>query len=282
MSLEPAQPYGPEFCEREYNARAAVPAHKDFFLRWAARSAAARSRLSGYLDFPYGAGELQTLDLFPAADPRGLLAFIHGGYWRSLDKSDFSFVAEPFVERGISVASINYSLCPAVGVDAIVDEVTRAVAWLHAQAGRFGLKDKPIVVAGHSAGGHLAAMMLTRDWAAYGVAAPAIAGAVGISGIYELEPLLHASMNGDLRLDRETLDRVSTARLAPTVRVPLHLVAGAVESSEFRRQGRLLAAAWPELVKSCAEAPGEDHFSIVEHFADPDSPAFRATLALFD
>ena len=281
MQTDPAQQYSRNFCEREYNARAAVPTHKDFFLRWAARSAAARSAMSGYLDLPYGPGALQTLDLFPADTARGLMVLIHGGYWRSLDKSDFSFVAEPFIARGISVASINYSLCPAARIATIVDDAARAIAWLHSHASRFGYAGKPIVIAGHSAGGHLAAMMLTRDWPAYGVPDPAIAGAIGVSGIYDLEPLLHTSMNDDLHLDAAALATVSPVRLTPTLRVPLHLVAGGAESGEFQRQGRVLAQAWPDTVRTCTLAPGENHFSIVEHFADAQSPAFHAAAMLF-
>ena len=119
-----------EFVERQYNLRAAFPDHLAWFERWAADSEKARSRLDNVLDVRYGRGPKQTLDLFPAANPRGLLLFLHGGYWRALDKGDFSFVAAPLVERGIAVALVNYDLCPSVAVATIVDQCRRSMLWL--------------------------------------------------------------------------------------------------------------------------------------------------------
>jgi arylformamidase len=279
--LRPAAPYSAAFCEREYNARAAVPEHKDFFVRWASRSAMARERLSHYADMAYGPGEMHTLDFFPCADPRGLLVFIHGGYWRSLDKGDFSFIAEPFVSRQVAVAAINYSLCPVVGIPTIVEECGQAVAWLDKATGRFGLAGKPIVIAGHSAGGHLAAMLHTVDWAAHGVDAKRIRGSAAISGLFDLEPLRHTSMNDDIRLNAETQRAMSPIHLSPTLGSPLLLFCGAAESGEFQRQSRLLQAAWPALCREPVTVPACHHFSIVDHFADLGSTAFRDTLALF-
>src|SRR5215475_15138424 len=128
----------PEFVEREYNLRAAFPDHPEWFARWAADSAAARRGLDGTLDLRYGSGPKQTLDLFPAARPRGALMFIHGGYWRALDKQDHSFVAPPLVERGVTVAVPNYALCPAVTIADIVRQMLQACAWLWRNGGHFG------------------------------------------------------------------------------------------------------------------------------------------------
>src|SRR5207253_2152006 len=119
-----------EFVERQYNLRAAFPDHLAWFERWAADSEKARSRLDNVLDVRYGRGPKQTLDLFPAANPRGLLLFLHGGYWRALDKADHSFIAPEFVARGIGVAVVNYDLCPDVGIARIVDECREGVVWL--------------------------------------------------------------------------------------------------------------------------------------------------------
>ena len=122
-----------DFVEREYNLRAAFPDHPQWFARWAADSAAARARLRSRLDLRYGRGPKQTLDLFPAETSgplRGTLLFIHGGYWRALDKDDHSFVAPPFVEQGIDVVVINYDLCPDVSIAHIVEQCREAVGWL--------------------------------------------------------------------------------------------------------------------------------------------------------
>ena len=277
----PTEPYSPEFCEREYNARAAVPEHKDFLIRWASRSAMTRAKLSCYPDLAYGKGEKRTLDFFPCTDPRGLLVFIHGGYWRGLDKNDFSFIAEPFVDRGIAVAAVNYPLCPDVSVLEIVEECAGAFAWLCKARARFGLADKPIVLAGHSAGGHLVSMLHTVDWSKRGVDTTRVGGSIAISGIYDLEPLLHTSMNADIRLDPAQVPGVSPVHLAALLERPLLLFSGAQESHEFRRQSVLLHRAWPAICQVPVEMPGCHHFSVVDSFADANSAAFRSALALF-
>src|SRR5271170_6379062 len=186
--------------EREYNLRQAFPDHPQWFARWADDSAAARQRLVAHLDLRYGSGPKQTLDVFPSENARGALLFIHGGYWRALDKSEHSFVAPPLVAQGISVAVINYDLCPQVRIGDIVEQCREAVAWLHREGARFGVPAQRLVVAGHSAGGHLAAMLLATDWRARGLPG-AVAGAVAISGVFDLEPLLQVSFNTDLQLD---------------------------------------------------------------------------------
>src|SRR4051794_12285236 len=120
----------PEECERGYNLRAAVPEHPQYFKRWAEWSADARAHLPCTLDVRCGPRPKQTLDIFPGGGLRGLLVFIHGGYWRSFDKSDYSYMAPPFVAAGFDVAVINYDLCPDVDIATIVDECRDAVAWL--------------------------------------------------------------------------------------------------------------------------------------------------------
>src|SRR5437667_392880 len=181
MSALPA-----EFVEREYNLRAAFPDHPQWFARWAADSEAARARLDGHLNLRYGSGPRQTVDLFPAAQPRGALLFIHGGYWRALDKSDHAFVAPPLIAQDIGVAVINYDLCPDVSIARIVDECREGVAWLRREGTRYGGPAERLVVSGHSAGGHLAAMLVAMDWSALG-SPSGLAGAVAISGGFRLE-----------------------------------------------------------------------------------------------
>ncbi len=134
-----APPCTPESVERGYNNRAAVPDHPQWFERWARASATARERFAPKLDLRYGPNPKETLDLFvPAGPARGTLLFVHGGYWRALDKSDHSFVAAPFVERGIAVAVQNYDLCPDVSIATIVDECRRAVDWIVREGPRHG------------------------------------------------------------------------------------------------------------------------------------------------
>src|SRR5437899_3432945 len=158
-----------EIVECGYNLRAAFPDHPQWFERWAAESEAVRQRYDARLDLRYGAAPRQALDIFAAAQPRGSLLFIHGGYWRALDKSQHSFVAGPLIRRGVSVAVMNYDLCPAVGIPDIVEQCRQAVVWLARHGADYGMPMESLVVAGHSAGGHLVAMLFATDWARYGL-----------------------------------------------------------------------------------------------------------------
>jgi arylformamidase len=225
------------------------------------------------------------MDLFPAANPRGALLFIHGGYWRALDKSEHSFVAPAFVAEGIGVAVVNYDLCPDVSIARIVEEVREAVAWLIREGTRHGVPAEHLIICGHSAGGHLVAMLLATDWRARGLAGTPIAGAVAISGVFDLEPLVQVSFNVDLKLDRIRAHQVSPINFAPQVKAPLLLAAGEGETSEFIRQSWLLWERWPECHPQGRHGPlfvpERHHFSVVSELADAKSPLVRESLALF-
>ena len=279
MSALPA-----EFVEREYNLRAAFPDYPQWFARWAADSEAARARLEGCLNLRYGSGPRQTVDLFPAAQPRGALLFIHGGYWRALDKSDHAFVAPPLIAQGIGVAVINYDLCPDVSIARIVDECREGVAWLRREGTRYGVPAERLVVAGHSAGGHLAAMLVATDWSALG-SPSGLAGAVAVSGVFDLEPLVQVSFNADLKLDRARARAVSPIHLRPRSSVPMLCAAGADETSEFIRQSWLLWERWPECHPHGRHGPlfvpERHHFSVVSDLGNPASELARQTLAMF-
>ena len=276
-----------EDIERGYNNRAAVPDHPQWLARCADRSAAVVAAIAPQRDLRYGPGPKETLDLFvPPAPARGTFVFIHGGYWRALDKADFSFVAAPFVANGYSVAVVNYDLCPAVTVGAIVDECRRAMVWLANEGPRHGAPGAPLVVSGHSAGGHLVAMLFATDWRAHGLTAAPFTGGVSLSGVHDLEPLVQASMNADLRLDVAEARRLSPVRLAAQTSAPLYVAVGADETSEFLRQSELIVAAWPANLRDGAGSPhaiaGRHHFSVVLDYDDAASELTRRTLALFD
>jgi arylformamidase len=278
--------YTPEFVERGYNNRAAVPDHPLWLARFAESSAKARAALAPKLDLRYGPGAKETLDLFvPSGRTRATFVFLHGGYWRALDKSDFSFVAEPFVAQGIAVAVVNYDLCPDVTIATIVDECRRAVAWVVRDGAAQGVNPDHVVVGGHSAGGHLAAMMLATDWTAQGLAREPLAGAVSISGVHDLAPMVLFSFNSDFGLDADEAVRLSPVRMTPRCGAPLLLAVGADETSEFIRQTRILWDAWPDSRPAGARAPlivpARHHFSVIDDYADPASELTRATLALF-
>jgi len=219
----------------------------------------------------------------PGGAVRGTYLYIHGGYWRALSKSDYSFVAGPMLDAGIAVAVIDYDLCPAVSIATIVDECRRAVAWVARDGAGRGAAG-PLVVGGSSAGGHLAAMMFATDWQPHGFDASPLAGGVTISGVHDLRPLVRFSFNTDLKLNADEAWRQSPVAYPPTTAAPLVIACGAEETTEFIRQSQLMWDAWPanrRPLDGPLYVPGADHFTIQLDHARADSDITAATLALF-
>jgi arylformamidase len=274
-----------EAIERGYNNRAAVPDHQRWLDEWVSRSQRAMETLRPSLDLRYGTLPKETLDLFvPRATARGTLMYIHGGWWRSLDKSDYAFVAPVFVAAGYAVATINYTLCPEDTIANAVEQCRRALAWLVREGPAHGAPS-PLVIGGHSAGGHLTAMMFTTDWRARGLAAAPFIGGASLSGVHELEPLVQFSHNVDFRLDVAEARRMSPVCAQPLTDAPLLLAVGADETSEFVRQTDVLWDAWPRNHPRHVAGPmhiaGRQHYSVVLDYTDAASALTRATLALF-
>lgn len=278
--------YDPAFCEREYNARAAVPDHARHFTHWAEESRRVRIAEPCFLDIPYGDLPKQNLDLFPAkrgTGPAPVMVFIHGGYWRALDKSDFSFLAPAFTRAGIALAVLNYRLVPTVPLEDLVRDVVAGVTWVYQHAGHYGVNPHRLYVSGHSAGGHLAAMLLACQWQRWHGALPpdVVRGALAISGLYDLEPLMHASfLQGDLKLNPSRALALSPACLPPATHAPLYTATGGDESSEFHRQGRILAERWKQVFVRDVPMPGHNHFTVCTALADANGPLFAAAREL--
>ena len=272
---------------RMYNNRALVPEFALHFARWAEQSLSARQALPCELDIRYGDGLNETLDIFPATRPDApVLVFIHGGYWRSLDKSDHSFVAAEFTRSGACVVIPNYALCPGeaaqpVTIPGITLQMVKALAWTYRNVARHGGDPSRITVVGHSAGGHLAAMLLACVWKAYAPDLPAslVKNALSISGLYELESIRNTPiLNESLKLTPAQVKKVSPAWLpAPKLsgtskqrRGVLYSVAGGSESAEFHRQNNLIRTAWgAAAVPVCELLPGLNHFSILDALLEP-------------
>lgn len=276
----------PEQLDHEYNARAAIPDHSHIFEKWRADSNTARSELGHEADCHFGPSPAETLDLFRTQKPNApLLVFIHGGYWRALDKHDFSFLAPAYVQAGVAVAIPNYGLAPATSVREMILQMLRAFSWLYINLPRFDIDRRRIVVAGHSAGAHLAAMMLAADWPKWSPELPADlpSGAVCISGLYDLQPLARAPfLREDLKLNAKQARFVSPNRYLPKVASRLITAVGGDESSEFKRQNRLIADAWPHCFHQNIPLPGRHHLAAVEALGDSDHPLFGATLKLLE
>ncbi|MGB8265821.1 MAG: alpha/beta hydrolase [Candidatus Velthaea sp.] len=244
------------------DAAGSVPDVATYFKRYASESRAARTQRAMLRDLAYGAGAAERLDVFPAGNGAPLAIFFHGGYWRRLDKSDFSFLAHGFVPLGISLASVNYGLAPGVPLREIVAQARRAVRWCRENHEWLGVDASRISVFGHSAGGHLAAMC------AVGIP---VNGVATISGLHDLAPVQQSFANEWLRLDEREAAQLSPVNFAPARPGRLYAAAGAAESDAFKAQGGALVDAWSAY--GCAaeyeEFAGDDHFSICLRMLDP-------------
>ncbi|MDB5887127.1 MAG: alpha/beta hydrolase [Polaromonas sp.] len=283
-----ATDWNPQWLDRMYNNRLLVPGHAEHFIRWAKDSRIARERLPCQLNLAYGSGASETLDIFPAKDrPDGhkapVLVFIHGGYWRSLDKADHSFIAPEFTQAGACVVVLNYALCPAVSIPDIVRQMVGALAWTWRHAADFGGDPERITVAGHSAGGHLAAMLLATDWPAHAPDLPRglMKNALSISGLYDLEPLRQTPFLSELQLTPEQVLHASPALLPPPPHGQLYSVAGGDESGEFLRHNQLIRQAWGiKAVPVCESLPDLNHFSVLEALVQPEHRLNQLALEL--
>lgn len=279
--LLPSGKLEPRWVEREYNNRELVPEHPQFFARWERDSQFVRDTLPGRLDLPYGPHERHHIDLFPAKGSDRLLVFIHGGYWRGLDKRMFAWLAPAWVAEGVSVALVNYRLCPAVRIADIVDDAIAAVNWIGANAAVHGAGAGRIVLAGHSAGGHLVGAVFAAARERFAFDTARVAGGIPISGVFDFSPLPLFSGNSDLRLDAASARALDLHDRQPAIPAPLVVAVGGAESSDFIRQSRLIADRWSTQVRSLHVLPGLHHFSVLEALAERGQPLHAATLALF-
>ena len=267
------------FLSREYNNRELVPDHAQYFARWTEASLRARSTMTCYLDRRYGDMPGETIDIFPARKGDGTcMMFIHGGYWRALDKKDCSFLAPAWVDAGVSLAVVNYDLCPSVTMDEIVRQMLRASRWLWLHAEEYGMDQDRLYVSGHSAGGHLGAMLMCALWPVFDERLPKDLwkGGLAVSGLYDLRPLQHVDfLQPDLRLDDSLALRLSPAFMPPATRAPVMTSVGGDESSEFLRQNALLGERWRAAFAGDLAMPGKHHFSVVDGLAQQSSALFQ-------
>ena len=267
--------------DREYNNSGKVPNAAELIAWYPAESARTRDALPARLDLRYGPNPGETLDVFlpEGRGPWPVHVFVHGGYWRSFDKRDFSFVARGLQPAGVLVAVINYALIPTVDMDELVRQVRASVAWLHRNAAALGGDPARLTVSGHSAGGHLAAMLMSTDWERFaGLPGDVVKAGCGISGLYDLEPIRLSYLNQTLGLGMEAARRNSPVHCVPASAGRLLLPLGAKEGDEYHRQSESLAAAWRRrgLDAEIMDMSGHDHFSIIMELGDPGTPLSRA------
>jgi len=273
--------YDPYY-EGQYNLRERHPDFGNYIEQWRKNSERARRDLPCKLDLPYGNDPNTSLDIFPQA--KGLnpvCLFIHGGYWRAMDKELFSYPAMGLSNAGVVFVSINYALAPDISLDGIVKQCQEAVLWIYRNAESFGGDPDRIHISGHSAGGHLTAMMLSTNWSERGVADLKLASGIAISGMFDLVPLIETSINNELRLNRDAALRNSPIKFLPEHCPPLLAAVGAGETDEFLRQSREYVEAWKGKGGQAQFMPISDfhHFDVVLEMGRTGSELNDAVLA---
>ena len=274
--------YDQKALDAEYNNRAKVPDVERYKDAQAKGSDEARRRFDCRLDVAYGPGPTERLDLYRPAgpEPHPIHVFIHGGYWRSNHKEESGFTALPFAPFGAIVAVVEYALIPTVDLAELIRQCRAAIAWLWRNARDFGGDPSRITVSGHSAGGHLTAMMMATDWPAFSAGLPAdlVKAGCGISGVYDLEPIRLSFHNDILHFTPEMVRRFSPVLLPPKSTGPLLLPVGGLEGYEFVRQSEDLAATWRAagIDARAWVMPGHHHFSTINEYLNPESELSRA------
>jgi arylformamidase len=268
--------------DAQYNNRAKVANVDDYKAAQYVASDRVRGSMRAVLDIAFGPGADERLDLFlpETANSASVHVFFHGGYWKSNHKEEFAFAATPFIDAGAIVAVVEYSLIPSVTMAELIRQCRAATGWVWRNAAAYGGDPDRITVSGHSAGGHITAMMMATDWPVFDSDLPAglVKAGIGISGLYDLVPVQISSQNDDLGLTTEEAVEFSPMLMEPKGGGKILLPVGGDEGPEFIRQSDDLAAAW------CAKGvdakswvlPGDNHFSIVNQYIDPHSVLSRA------
>lgn len=271
--------------DAQYNNRAMVPAYVEMYEKWEPLSAKV------FTDFPcdkniaYGTSPREALDIISPKrpGPHPALLYIHGGYWMSRTKSDQTFLARAYAEAGIAFVLLEYDLIPEVRMGKIVNQCRSAVTWIHKHAANYDLNPDQIFVSGHSAGGHLTAMLAATNWETFsGAPKDLIKGGIALSGIYDLTPVQHSYMQETLALTDEELANYSPQFFETVPSIPLIVAPGSAESNAFRYQSASLVNAWNAKGASCEymEPAGCNHFSILTEFANPDSTLAQKSIQL--
>ena len=269
--------YNQEQLNDQYNTRLHVPDYANYFDRWE-RISRLTTELNTYLkDIPYGDHPEERLDIFPSKIPHSkTLVFIHGGYWHLFDKAMFHFLAGHFLKYNVTTVLLNYPLAPQSSMDEIVASCRKAIRWLHDNMMRFNGDPSGLFLLGHSAGGHLAYMLLVEAEAKF------VKAAISLSGLFRLEPVMLSYLNDSIGMDRENAIRNSPVFLKPANDCPLLLVTGTDETDEFKAQSEALYKSWKSKNGNIEylNVPQKNHYSILDAVVDKDSILRAAMIRL--
>ncbi|MDX1403433.1 MAG: alpha/beta hydrolase [Woeseiaceae bacterium] len=258
-----------ESLDREYSPSSLIDNRDVYLEQYANLSKAARDRdpRACTLDLQYGESAEETLDLFmpEKRDGAPLHVFVHGGFWHLLSKNESSFAAPMFQDRGSYFAALNYTLAPNKSLTGIVEETRLALSWLYRNADHWGYDRERIFLSGHSAGAHLAMMMLVTDWQAFGLPQELVKGVCAIGGVFDLEPVRLCYVNDIVGMDEDEAKRMSPVRHEIVNRCPVIFAYGDNETNEFKRQSNDYARQLTDagLTICCREIPDRNHFDIM-------------------
>lgn len=263
---------------RQFNNRAQTPHYSIYSERAELRNRQTEKEFPVIKDIAYGGHSREKLDIYPSAQPHSkTLLFIHGGYWKSMDKSNFQFIAGGFHSYNITTVLITYPLAPAVTMDEIVDCCRRGLNWVYTNIAKYNGDPEQLYIAGHSAGGHLAAMLLAHETGHR----LSIKGACLLSGLFNLIPVQLSDINDTVQMNTSMAIRNSPVTMRPVYNCPLLLTVGGDETDEFKVQSKKLYESWKNLLPvQLLEIKGENHYSIVECFADQESELHKAFCAI--
>jgi arylformamidase len=262
--------------DHQYNNRLNAPDHEYHLQQWELVNRETEKKYKLQKNIPYGEGERETLDIFPSEKSIAkTLVFIHGGYWYKNGPFDVYLIAEAFRAYGITIVLISYPLMPEYSMDQLVLSCRKAIGWLHQNLSQYNGDPEQIYIAGHSAGGHLAAMMMATNWPEFdpSISAGTIKGICAISGLYNLLPVQLCYVNDTLKMDKETATRNSPVQLSPHKSCPLILAVGGEETAEYKEQSRELYDEWTAKGADVQylEIADTNHFSVLTSLLDHSS-----------
>lgn len=269
--------------DREYDVENAVANFPDYINNYVKASQLTRKLLKNRVTIAYGHTLMERLTVYPATNPNApVLVFVHGGYWKLGLGDDYDFVAMGLSLANFTVVIVNYALAPNVTIPEIVRQVRASVAWTAKNIDAYNGDPTRIFIAGHSAGGHLAAMTMLTNWQEYGLSKVVIKGVLAISGLYDLEPVSQTFVEPALRITADQVLSSSPIRLISSSAIPLIVAWGANETAAFIKQSSNYLKAWQDAGNngSSLVISGANHFSILEGFQTAEGYLTKAVLSL--